>query len=70
MQTVSVEVQDAPAVEHHELPSMCYRSEESINACPECGGKAKVASTRKQFRRMKCESCGHAYKIARHAVGT
>jgi predicted nucleic acid-binding Zn ribbon protein len=34
-------------------------------ACPECGGKAKVASTRPAYRRMKCSGCGHAFKISR-----
>jgi len=37
----------------------------SASVCPDCGGKTRVSSTRKQFRWLKCADCGHTRKVSR-----
>jgi len=32
--------------------------------CPECGGRARVVSTRKNVRFLKCQACEHKWKLA------
>lgn len=58
----------SPEIAHQEPPPLSTRPIRVVSdptLCPQCGGKAKVASTRPGYRRMKCSACGHAFKIAK-----